>query len=381
MIRAISPGRINLIGEHTDYNGGFVLPAAIDKNIHVNVNKNGHLTHCLAQSLDLNEQFHFDLSNLSPVSRGWQNYILGVTAELQKLGAKLEGFNCSFGGNIPIGAGLSSSAALGCSLALALNELFDLGFSRIQLIEATQLAEHNFVGTKCGIMDQFASMMGKANTVIKLDCSNLDYEYFPLDLEKYQLLLINTKVSHSLADSEYNTRRAECEEVVSILQKTHPEITTLRDVTPQLLEQYKSDFRQITYQRANYILQENKRVVLATQALENKDFKELGQLIYDSHEGLQHDYEVSCKELDFLVDQTRDKDYILGARMMGGGFGGCTLNIIESDKIETFVQQVIPAYREKFGVIPEYYIVNIGDGAQLVSTPNSTVHEVPTKKY
>ncbi|MEL6926026.1 MAG: galactokinase family protein, partial [Bacteroidota bacterium] len=252
IVTAAAPGRINLIGEHTDYNEGFVMPASIDKTIKVRIEKNGHPTQCNAHALNINEHFSFSLNNMLPQNAGWQNYIIGVTAELQKIGARMEGFDVSFGGDVPIGAGLSSSAALECSLAVALNELFDLGFRQMQLIKAAQLSEHNFAGTKCGIMDQFASMMGRENSVIRLDCKTLDYDYFPLDLGTHQLLLLNTNVSHSLGDSEYNTRRAECEEAVSTIAQDHPEVKSLRYVSLDLLEQYRSKLRPIVFQRAKY---------------------------------------------------------------------------------------------------------------------------------
>jgi len=367
IVQAVSPGRINLIGEHTDYNEGYVMPAAINQTIKVSIQKNGSPNQCNAHSLDLDERFSFDLNNITAQPQGWQNYILGVTAELQKIGAHFEGFDVSFGGDVPIGAGLSSSAALECSFATALNELFNLGFRQMQLIKAAQLSEHNYAGTMCGIMDQFASTMGKSNSVIRLDCKTLDYDYFPLDLGQYKLLLINTKVSHSLADTEYNTRREECEQAVATIAQLHPNVKSLRYVDMRLLQKYQSQLSPIVYQRAKYIIEENARVQAASKALEEKDFTKLGQLLYQSHHGLQHEYEVSCKELDFLVDLTRDKDYILGARMMGGGFGGCTLNFIEEEKIPVFIEEAYAKYSDQFNIDPEHYIVSIGDGARIVT--------------
>jgi len=362
-----SPGRINIIGEHTDYNDGYVLPAAIDKRIVMELKLNDTPTtvNLFAQNLD--ERFSFELNNFAPQKNGWPNYLMGVVAELQKLGAKLHGFDAQFAGNVPIGSGMSSSASLSCSLAFALNELFDLGFQKMQLIKVAQFAEHNFVGTKCGIMDQFASMMGKLEEVILLDCRSLDYQYFPLELGDYQILLLNTNVTHSLASSEYNKRQATCNEGVAILQKYLPSIQKLRDVQAATLKQFEAQLPNHIYKRCQHVVTENKRTLAAAKAIHEKDHQLLGQLMYNSHFSLQNDYEVSCPELDFLVQQTIDQDFVLGSRMMGGGFGGCTINIIAKEKADEFVNRISTNYRKQFAQDLTPYLVNIAAGSRIVS--------------
>ncbi len=361
-----SPGRINIIGEHTDYNGGFVLPAAIDKCCVFQLSRNGTASEVNIKAASIDEHLAFDLLNFKPIKDGWENYVMGVVSELQKLGADLKGFDAVFEGNVPIGSGMSSSAALECSLAFGLNELFQLGFDQWQLIKASQMAEHHFVGTKCGIMDQFASMMGKKDQVMLLDCRSLDFEYFPLELGKYQLLLLNTNVSHSLATSGYNDRRSECEEGVRILNEKYKGIELLRDVKPDQLEESKALLSNTVFKRCKHIVTENERVLSATKAMMNKDFMTLGKLIYASHESLSKDYEVSCPELDFLVELTKDKDYILGSRMMGGGFGGCTINLIEKEWVTEFVNLARTAYYGAFGINLSDYEVLIEEGAGIV---------------
>lgn len=363
-----SPGRINLIGEHTDYNEGLVLPAAIDKNSVFQLSKNGTSNQANIKATNVSEQFSFDLTNFSPLVSGWQNYVMGVVSELQKLGAKFSGFDGEFGGNVPIGSGMSSSAALECSLAFGLNELFDLQFDRWQLIKACQMAEHNYAGIQCGIMDQFASMMGKKNQAMLLDCRTLEFKYFPLELGQYEILLLNSNVSHTLASSEYNTRKAECEEGIAILKKLYPtaEIKTLRDVVYTMLPICREHFPEKIYQRCRHVVLDNSRVLKATTALKNRDFQALGNLIYASHHSLQNDYEVSCPELDFLVQQTMDYPYVLGSRMMGGGFGGCTINIIEKSRTEEFIHKISSSYRSRFGIDTTPYTVSIDDGTRII---------------
>ena len=365
-IIAQSPGRINIIGEHTDYNEGFVLPAAIDKKTIVQLKKNGHADTCHFVANNVQQSFQFNLSNFERLESGWENYVMGVVSELQKLGAKLTGFDCEFEGNVPIGSGMSSSAALECSLAYGLNELFELGFDKWQLIQACQMAEHHFAGIKCGIMDQFASVMGVKNQVMLLDCRSLEFEYFPLDLGNYQLLLLNTNVSHALSDSEYNTRRNECKKGIFIIQQKYPAVESLRDVTIDMLNDCSSEMPNVIFRRCHHVVSENNRVLAATQAMKTKDFNTLGTLIYQSHDSLQNDYEVSCKELDYLVDFSKNKDYILGSRMMGGGFGGCTINVIEKKEVQTFINEVAESYKNKFGIDLSPYSVDIEDGAKLV---------------
>lgn len=363
---ARAPGRINIIGEHTDYNDGFVLPAAIDKEMKVQMRRNGTQSQVNITATDLKETFSFDLSNFHPVKAGWPNYVMGVVSELQKLGADIAGFDAAFASNVPVGGGVSSSAALECSFAVALNELFALGFDNWQLIKASQMAEHHFVGIKCGIMDQFASMMGKKEQVMLLDCRSLEFQYFPLELGNFQLLLLNTNVSHTLASSEYNMRRAECEEGVAFLKKQHPGIRNLRDITPEQIAEAKNNMPEHIFRRCHHVVSENQRVLDATKALMEGNHPALGHLMYQSHFSLQNDYAVSCPELDFLVNLTMQKDYILGSRMMGGGFGGCTINIIEKGRVAEFVDQVSGEYRNHFGVDMTPIEVSVGNGAMII---------------
>ncbi|MEZ4967927.1 MAG: galactokinase [Saprospiraceae bacterium] len=361
-----SPGRINIIGEHTDYNDGFVLPAAVDKKTTVQIARNGSPALCRVTAANFGEHFEFSLDHFSPLKAGWQNYVMGVVHELQQLGGRIEGFDCRFEGDVPIGSGMSSSAALECSLAYALNELFTLGFGRDRLIKAGQMAEHRFVGIKCGIMDQFASMMGKKDHAILLDCRSLEYRYFPLELGNYQLILLNTNVTHALASSGYNTRRAECEEGVALLKRRFQDITHLRDVTPAQLADMRSQMPETIFRRCTHVVSENERVLAATRALSSGDLPALGQLMYRSHVSLQHDYEVSCPELDFLVERSLHADAVLGSRMMGGGFGGCTINLVEKNKCDEWVDDVSRAYLARFGILLTPYSVSIGDGTGVV---------------
>ena len=363
---AQAPGRINIIGEHTDYNEGYVLPAAIDKKTISWLKKNNTPSSVRLSAENLKERFEFDLFDFNPTQNGWANYLMGVVSELQKLGAQLAGFDCAFEGNVPIGGGMSSSASLECSLAIGLNELFSLGLNDWQLIKACQMAEHHFVGIKCGIMDQFASVMGKKDKVILLDCRSLEYKYFPFELENYQLLLLNTNAAHSLASSEYNHRRADCEEGVQLLQKKLPQIQSLRDVQIEHLDVYSDHLPERIFRRCKHILLENERVLSAGEALVQKDFHQLGKLMYQSHFSLKNDYEVSCPELDFLVDQTIDKACILGSRMMGGGFGGCTISIIEKKSTDSFVESIHQKYKEQFGLDLTPFTVSIENGAKIV---------------
>lgn len=367
LIRA--PGRINLIGEHTDYNDGFVLPAAIDKEIHLAIAPNQTPYTVRLFATDMEASFEFDLRNFSKTDRGWPNFIMGVVQVLQQNGADIPGFDCAFGGNIPIGAGLSSSAALECGLAFGLNEMLGLGLDSATIAQYGQAAEHQFVGVKCGIMDQFANMHGKKNHVIRLDCRSLEFSHFPLNLSNYLVMLCNTRVSHSLADSAYNTRRQQCEAGVAILSQHMPSIKSLRDADIALLEGCRSEMDPITFQRCHYVIKENQRVLDACAALETGDLSTFGALMYASHAGLQHEYEVSCPELDFLVDQTRDNPHVLGSRMMGGGFGGCTINLIERDAAESFSQTISGAYLLAFGTEPEIYLANVVDGTSRVEKP------------
>ncbi|MUP46002.1 galactokinase [Gramella sp. BOM4] len=364
-----SPGRINFIGEHTDYNQGFVLPTAIDKRIYLKFRKND-TSNCRIYSETFQTGFEFDLEKELQKGKGWENYILGVVDQIIKLGKKPGGFDCSIQSELPVGAGISSSAALECGVASGLNELFDLGLSKMEIVKLSQKAENEFVGNNCGIMDQYASVMSKKAHLIMLDCQSMEAEYIPADFRSCKLLLLNTNVSHNLAESEYNTRRKECEKAVALIQKDHNNISSLREVSPALLEQYKDLLGPVIYSRCTYVLQENERVVQATDKLRKGKLKEFGQLMYASHEGLQHNYEVSCPELDFLVDYSRDRDFIYGSRMMGGGFGGCTLNLIDEDKIESYIEEVSKAYYQEFQINLDAISVSPDAGTLITKKEN-----------
>ncbi len=345
-----SPGRINIIGEHTDYNNGFVLPTAIDKKIRFNFKKNGTKTNCTVYSKNFDSSFSFNLEKIKRSSRQWENYILGVIFEIQQLTNKLEGFDCFLDSDIPVGSGISSSAALECGLAYGLNELFNLGFSKLTLVEIGQRAEHNYVGTKCGIMDQFASVMSKVGHVILLDCKSLDFKYVPIEIEPYKIVLLNTNVSHNLASGEYNIRRSQCEEGVEFINKKYPEVSSLRDVSIEMLKEFQKDLPKIIYNRCLYVVEEKVRVLNTVEALINNELSVMGENMYNTHNGLQHLYEVSCPELDFLVDFSKSYDEVIGARMMGGGFGGCTINIVHKDFVTKFTEEVSDKYFEKFNI-------------------------------
>ncbi len=361
-----APGRINLIGEHTDYNDGFVLPAAIDKAIYFAVGKNDKKSLRLF-SIDYNESFEIDLNDLHKTDTHWANYLIGVAVQFQKRGLQPGGIDCVFGGDIPLGAGLSSSAALECGFAICLNDQFGFGIKRSELILMAQKAEHEFAGVMCGIMDQFASTFGKDGHVMKLDCRSLDYEYYPLTNDKVDIILCDTKVKHSLASSEYNIRRAECEKGVEILKKKYPGIVALRDVTPEMLESGKEEMEDNVYQRCHYVVHEKVRVENACQALLKDDFETFGKLMYETHDGLSKEYLVSCKELDVLVDIARKDANVLGSRMMGGGFGGCTINLIKKGGAEKFIETVVEEYPKLTGNDTEIYRVKISDGANRIN--------------
>lgn len=369
-ITILSPGRINLIGEHTDYNNGFVLPTAIDKTIQLDFRTNASEFECNVFSKTYNKNFTFDLRYVSRSSEQWENYVLGVVNELLKLGKKIKGFDCIIESNLPVGAGISSSAALECGMAFGLNQLFELDLNREKIAELSRSAEHTFVGTKCGIMDQYASILSKEGHFILLDCNNLEASYVPAHFKGHKILLLNTMVSHSLAESEYNTRRQECEKVVTIIREKYPEVTTLRDISLSVLDQYKNNLPEELFNRARYVLQENQRVLDAVEAIQKGNLGELGNLMYDSHTGLRDEYQVSCKELDFLVEITKNVDSVLGARMMGGGFGGCTINLIKEEAVEGFVLKASQAYFKEFGIELEAIPVFPGKGTYIQKSKN-----------
>lgn len=356
-----SPGRINIIGEHTDYNDGFVFPAAINKGIITAIQKS-NVDFCTVVATDFNETYEFSLKTIQPIPNGgWKNYILGVVAEIQKKGIKLEPFNIVFGGDIPVGSGLSSSAALENSIVYGLNEIFDLSLTKKEMILISQQAEHNYVGVRCGIMDQYASMFGKKNSALFLDCRSVEAEEIKFDLKEYQLVLINTNVKHSLSESAYNDRRYVCEKVASMLN-----VSALRDATEEDLKNIRTKISEEDYQKALYVIQENKRVHSAAETLKNNDISMLGKLLYESHDGLQHQYKVSCAELDFLVAQVKKSPNIIGARMMGGGFGGCTINLIKKNAVASFSNDISIEYKENFDKECAIYTVELSDGTQVL---------------
>jgi galactokinase len=355
-----SPGRINIIGEHTDYNEGFVLPASIDKSIYVAISKREDQQIHLFSS-NYQEYIEIALADIRP-NQNWSTYILGVVDQVQKKGHHLSGFNLVLDGDVPIGAGLSSSAAVECAVVFALNELFGLGISKLEMVQIAQKAEHTFSGVLCGIMDMFASMFGQQNQVIKLDCRSLDYTYKPLVLDGYKLVLFNTNVKHSLASSAYNTRRQECEQGVNWVQQKYPEVKSLRDVNKQMLEELLAPRDQLVYRRCNYVVSEIERLQQACDDLERGDLFALGQKMFQTHQGLSKDYEVSCKELDFLVDEVKTQKAVLGARVMGGGFGGCTLNLVKEEFIAEISEKLYHSYQQKMGLELSTYIVTTAPG-------------------
>lgn len=362
-----SPGRINLIGEHIDYNGGHVLPAAIDKHITLKLKKTDASV-CNIYSSNFNSSFTIQLDRLEQSKVEWVNYSIGVLFYINKLRPnQLSGFDCSIESNLPLGSGISSSAALECGIAKGVNELFDLKLTDIEIITLSRDAEHHFAGTKCGIMDQFAVTKGKANHLILLDCKTLEYEMVKANFSGFKLVLLNTNVSHNLASSEYNTRREECERALKIIQNKYPDINHLTELNDSLLKDCKSDLNDTIYNRALYVFQENERTLKAADSLKHNDLATFGELMYGSHHGLQHLYEVSCKELDFLVEQTKDLEYVIGSRMMGGGFGGCTINLVKENKVEKFIDTLSKQYHNTFGITPTPIITSIGDGVKKIN--------------
>ncbi len=362
-----SPGRVNLIGEHTDYNDGFVLPAAVDKSIFLAMNVNG-TKKCRFFAVDKDEVFETDISGaISKSENGWPNYLLGVVDQLIDHGYEVYGFDCVFGGNVPIGAGMSSSAALEGGVLYGLAELNGWDIPPVEMAQIAQQAENEFVGVQCGIMDQFASLNGKEGYALKLDCRTLDYEYFPFDRDDIQIVLCDTQIRRELASSEYNVRREQCEQGVRTLQQWDPEIKNLRDVEWSFLLEHEKDLDPINFKRCKYVVEENKRVIQACQDLRKEDLKSFGQRMYQSHAGLQLEYEVSCEELDVLVDIARTLDGVFGARMMGGGFGGCTINLVEEDEVASFTDQIKEQYQQKTGKEIKVYKTKVSAGTHVIN--------------
>lgn len=360
-----APGRINLIGEHTDYQEGFVFPAAVTQGIWVGIAKN-KLTVCRAYSLDFEQEFCFELNSMSPKKGHWATYIMGVCTLLQQAGYPLANFDLVLGGDIPTGAGVSSSAALSVAVGLGLSEAFSFHIPKKNLALYAQKAEHLFAGVNCGIMDPYACAFGVQNHALLLDCRTVTHQEIPINLGEYSLLLVNSKVSHSLANSAYNQRRAACEESVVILQKTFPEIRTLRDLAVSELPTIKSLLPEALFPKAKHVIAECARVHQAAEALQKGNLSEVGRLLNASHLSLRDDFEVSCVELDFLAKQTENTQAVLGARMMGGGFGGCLLTLVKQQESQIFKDQIQNAYEKEFQLTPAFIEVAIGDGARKI---------------
>ncbi|MEN9875429.1 MAG: galactokinase [Bacteroidota bacterium] len=360
----LSPGRINIIGEHIDYNDGFVLPAAIDKVICFAFEKTNSVTSTIV-AIDLGESFEINVEN--PVTLHeviWTNYFRGVLQQIQNKGLNIGNFNCVFSSTIPVGSGLSSSAALECGFLFGLNEVFHLNIKPVDLALMGQSAEH-WVGINCGIMDQFSSVMGKANQVIKIDCRTLDFEYHNADFSNYSLVLFDSNVKHSLFTSAYNQRREECEQGLAILSSHFPEVKSFREASEEQLLSIKDSMTEDVFKRSHYVIKEIKRVTLACEALDNGDIVTLGQLLFETHEGLSKEYEVSCPELDMIVDTLKKEPSVIGSRMMGGGFGGCTINLIKKGEEDAIKTKLTQLYQAAFGIELITYEVRISNGTSL----------------
>ena len=362
----LSPGRINIIGEHIDYNDGFVLPAAINKYICFAISKNDN-SECKITAIDLNETYHFNWNEeLKPVDKMWVNYILGVLHQLKEKEFVMQGFNMVFSSTIPMGAGLSSSAALECGVGFAMNSIFKLGLSKKELALIGQKSEHKFVGVNCGIMDQFTSVFGKKNNVIKLDCNTLEYEYHKADFKNYSLLLLDSNVKHTHLTSGYNVRRQEVEQGLSIIKHYFPEVKTFRNCNEKMVLELREKLGETLFKRCYFVVKEIQRVQDAVIAIENSDFKKLGELMTETHIGLSKEYEVSCDEIDFLVDSVKNENSVLGSRMMGGGFGGCSINLVEKGSENELINKIASQYKTTFGIDLKSYKVKISKGTSFV---------------
>ena len=352
-----SAGRINLIGEHTDYNGGFVFPGAIDRYIAAAINVNG-TDRVRLYSADMDAYVEFGLKEEDAPQEQWARYVFGVCREVIKRGGQVKGFDAVFAGNVPLGAGLSSSAALESCFAYAMNDLFnDNKIEKFELAKIGQSTEHNYCGVNCGIMDQFASVFGKKDCLIRLDCRSLEYEYFPFKADGYRLVLLDSKVKHELVDSPYNKRRQSCERVAATLG-----VETLRDATMEMLDAARDRISEEDYKRARYVIGEKQRVLDVCDALNRGDMETVGARMYETHHGLSADYEVSCEELDFLNDIAKRMG-VTGSRIMGGGFGGCTINLVKNELYDAFIAEAKKCFNEKYGHEPVVIDVVISDGA------------------
>ena len=359
-----SPGRVNLIGEHTDYNGGFVFPGAIDKGIYAAINPNG-TDKVRAYSADYNEQVEFGMNEEDAPKESWARYIFGVCREMKKRGFEPKGFDTVFVGDVPLGAGMSSSAALESTFANALNEIFNLNIDRFELARIGQSTEHNYCGVKCGIMDQFASVFGKKGHLMRLNCATMEFEYFPFNPEGYKVVLLDTVVKHELASSAYNKRRESCENACAHIKARHPEVNFLSDATMEMLEEVKSEISEEDYKRAVYVIGEKQRVLDVCDALEKGDYETVGDRMFGTHYGMSKEYEVSCEELDFLNDVAKQCG-VTGSRVMGGGFGGCTINLVKEELYDNFIATAKKEYLAKFNREPKVYDVVISDGARRI---------------
>ena len=358
-----SPGRINLIGEHTDYNNGFVFPGAVEQGIIAEIKPNGTRT-VDAYSIDLKDRVQFSLDDEKGPNATWARYIYGVCREMMALGVPVEGFNTAFAGDVPLGAGMSSSAALESTYAFGLNDLFgENKIDRMELAKVGQRTEHKYVGVNCGIMDQAISCLGKKGALLRLDCRSGEYEYFPWNPKGYQLILVNSCVKHELKGSPYNERRLQCEHVAEVISKTHPEVKSLRDANYDMLEEVKSQITEDEYKRARYVIGEVARVLAVCDALKKDDYETVGKMMYETHHGLSKEYEVSCEELDFLNEVAKEEG-VTGSRIMGGGFGGCTINLVADELAANFKKVVVEKFQKKYGKKPIVIDVVIGDGAR-----------------
>ena len=357
-----SAGRINLIGEHTDYNGGYVFPGAVDKGIMAEIKLNG-TDKVHVYSLDMDEYVEVGLNEEDAPAQSWARYIFGVCRETIKRGGKIAGFDTVFAGDVPLGAGMSSSAALESTYAFALNYLFDCNIDKFELARIGQSTEHNYCGVKCGIMDQFASVFGKAGNLMRLDCKTMEYKYYPFHPEGYRLVLLDSVVKHELASSAYNKRRESCERAAAAIRKNHPEVEFLRDARMEWLEEVRTVISEEDYMRAEYVIDEVQRVLDVCDALEKDDYETVGKKMYETHYGMSRLYEVSCEELDYLNDIAKECG-VTGSRVMGGGFGGCTINLVRNELYDSFIEKAKKAFSEKYGHEPKVYDVVISDGAR-----------------
>ena len=358
-----APGRINLIGEHTDYNGGYVFPGAVDKGMIAEIKPNG-TDKVRAFAMDLNEDAAFVLNDVEGPRQSWARYIFGICQEMKARGVEVKGFDTVFAGDVPLGSGMSSSAALESCYAFAINDLFgDNKVEKIELAYAGQATEHKYIGVNCGIMDQFASVFGCKGYLIRLNCHTMEYDYFPFDPQGYRLVLLNSCVKHELASSAYNDRRRSCETVFALIKEKHPDVPALSYASMKMLEEVRKDVTEEDYLCAKYVIDERMRVLLVSNALNQGNYDIVGGLMYETHKGLSQEYKVSCPELDLLNDIARECG-VTGSRMMGGGFGGCTINMVKESLYNTFIATAKEKYQKAYGREPLVYDVVIGDGAR-----------------